>query len=278
MHKILSRRLFCETGIAACSTELLASKTLASAMERTAMPSSAPGLPTLDEMGTGWLDCGLLAQMPSLHNFHDMAACAPDLVGVNFLPGGQLCGDESGPRWLIYHSLPLCGMTIDGRSYDSTSCRWFAYQAVRHAQLGNLDVVTTNRLVIEDTVVLWRVKFTNHDAAAKTFNVAITADIGWKPVNREIIGPGEIRATSEKWKMDAVYTFFDLQQDKVDGQFAEWQVHLAPGESHEIRFLMHVEEPARRGRAGLTSSWFETQWERTKSVWERAMERRLYAG
>ncbi len=232
------------------------------------MPSSAPGLPTLDEMGTGWLDCGLLAQMPSLHNFHDMAACAPDLVGVNFLPGGQLCGDESGPRWLIYHSLPLCGMTIDGRSYDSTSCRWFAYQAVRHAQLGNLDVVTTNRLVIEDTVVLWRVKFTNHDAAAKTFNVAITADIGWKPVNREIIGPGEIRATSEKWKMDAVYTFFDLQQDKVDGQFAEWQVHLAPGESHEIRFLMHVEEPARRGRAGLTSSWFETQWVRTKTVWD----------
>ena len=210
--------------------------------------------------------------MPSLHNFHEMAACAPDLVGVNFLPGGQLYGDESGPRWPIYHSLPLCGMTIDGRSYESTSCRWFAYQAVRRAQVGDLDVVTTNRLVIEDTVVLWRVKFTNNGATAKTFDVALTADIGWMPVNREIIGPGEIRATSDKWKMDAVYRFFDLPQNRADGQFAEWQVNIAPSESREIRFLMHVAEPGKPGRSGLTSEWFETQWDRTKAEWEEQME------
>src|SRR6202521_5089328 len=120
MHKILSRRLFCETGTAALSAELLSGKALAFASDRAATPSSASGLPTLDEMGTGWLDCRLLAQMPSLHNFHEMAACAPDLVGVNFLPGGQLYGDESGPRWPIYYSLPLCGMTMDDRSYEST--------------------------------------------------------------------------------------------------------------------------------------------------------------
>ncbi len=255
-------------GIATLPTELPPEDTLAPATGRAVVPSSAPGLPTLEELGTGWLDCDLLAQMPSLHNFHDMAACAPDLVGVNFLPDGQLYGDGSGPRWLIYNSLPLCGMTIDGRPCDSTSCRWFAYQAVRRAQAGNLEVITTNRLVIEDSVVLWRVKFTNHGAAPKTFHVAITADIGWKPVNQEIIGPTEIRARSDEWKKDAVYSFFDLPQDRVDGQFAEWPVHLAPGESREIRFLMHVEEPDRRGRTGLTSEWFETQWARTKAVWE----------
>ena len=129
-------------------------------------------------------------------------------------------------------------------------------------------MVTTNRLVIEDTVVMWRVKFTNNGAAAKTFNVALTVDTGWKPVNREIIGPGEIRATSDKWKMDSVYRFFDLPQNKMDGQFAEWQVSIAPNESHEIRFLMHVEEPGKPGRSGLTSEWFETQWDRTKAEWE----------
>src|ERR1700686_1334476 len=67
MHKILSRRLFCETGTAALSAELLSGKALAFASDRAATPSSASGLPTLDEMGTGWLDCRLLAQMPSLH-------------------------------------------------------------------------------------------------------------------------------------------------------------------------------------------------------------------
>src|SRR5246500_5849446 len=169
LNKTLSRRTFCGTGMAALSAELLSSDAFEFSMADAATPSDASGLPTLDELGTGWLDCGLLAQMPSLHNFHEMAACGPDLVGVNFLPGGQLYGDESGPRWPIYYSLPLCGMTIDGRSYDSTSCRWFAYQAVRRAQVGDLDVVTTNRLVIEDTVVLWRGGGTKKKTTPKTF-------------------------------------------------------------------------------------------------------------
>ena len=268
VHETISRRMFCGTGIAALSAQLFPIMAFGFAADSSATSSGASGLPTLDELGTGWLDCGLLAQMPSLHNFHEMAACAPDLVGVNFLPGGQLYGDESGPRWPIYHSLPLCGMTIDGRSYDAASCRWFAYQAVRRAQVGNLEVVTTNRLVMEDTAVLWRVKFTNNGTTRKTFDVAVTADIGWMPVNREIIGPGEIRATSDRWKMDSVYRFFDLPQNKADGQFAEWRVNLAPNESREIRFLMHVEEPGKPGRSGLSIDWFEREWERAKNVWE----------
>jgi len=51
------------------------------------------------------LDCGSLAQMPSLHNFHEMGACAPDLVGVNFLPGGQLYGRRIWTTLALYHSL-----------------------------------------------------------------------------------------------------------------------------------------------------------------------------
>ena len=267
-HKTVTRRVFCETGVAALSAQLLPGKAFRFAADSAATPSGASGLPTLEELGTGWLDCGLLAQMPSLHNFNEMAACAPDLVGVNFLPGGQLYGDESGPRWPISYSLPLCGMTIDDRSYESTKCRWFAFQAVRRAQIGDLEVVTTNRLVIEDTVVMWRVKFTNNGVTAKSFHVALTVDPGWKPVDREFIGPGEIRATSDKWKMDYVYRFFDLPQNKTDGQFAEWQMSVAPSESREIRFLMHVVEPGKPGRPGLTSEWFETQWDRTKAEWE----------
>jgi hypothetical protein len=267
-HKTVSRRVFCETSMAVLAAQLLPGMAFGFAADGASTPSGASGLPTLDELGTGWLDCGLLAQMPSLHNFHEMVACAPDLVGVNFLPGGQLYGDESGPRWPIYYSLPLCGMTIDDRSYESTNCRWFAFQAVRRAQVGDLDVVTTNRLVIEDTVVMWRVKFTNNGVTAKSFHVALTVDSGWRPVNREFIGQGEIRATSDKWKMDYVYRFFDLPQNKTGGQFAEWQVSVAPSESREIRFLMHVEEPGKPERSNLSSEWFETQWDRTKAEWE----------
>lgn len=272
VREMISRRMFCESGVAALSTQLLPDMTFGFARDSATTPSSATGPPTLDEMGTGWLDCGLLAQMPSLHNFHEMAACAPDLVGVNFLPGGQLYGDESGPRWPIYHSLPLCGMTIDDRSYESTSCKWFAFQSVRRAHVGDLDVVTTNRLVIEDTAVMWRVNFTNTGTAIRSFQVALTVDSGWRPANRELVGSEEIRSTSDKWKMDYIYRFFDIPGNKVDGQFAEWQMNIAPNESREIRFLMFVEEPGKPGRSDLTSEWFEKQWERTKTEWENRWE------
>src|SRR5260221_9573153 len=90
LHKTISRRTFCETGMAALSAQLLPGMASGFPADSAATSSGASGPPTLDELGTGWLDCGGLAQMPSLHNFHEMAACAPDLVGVNFLPGGQL--------------------------------------------------------------------------------------------------------------------------------------------------------------------------------------------
>ena len=268
VHESISRRMFCESGIAALAAQLLPGRTFGFAADSATTSSNASGPPTLNELGTGWLDCGLLAQMPSLHNFHEMAACAPDLVGVNFLPGGQLYGDESGPHWPIYHSLPLCDMTIDDRSYESTGCKWFAFQAMRRAHVGDLDVVTTNRLVMEDTVVMWRVNFTNTGASTRSFRVAVAVDPGWRPVNREFVGPEEIRATSDKWKMDYVYRFFDLPQNKVDGQFAEWQVNIAPNESREIHFLMYVAEPGKPGRSSLTGEWFEEQWERTQAEWD----------
>ena len=132
-------------------------------------------IPTLDELATEWLDCSQLAHMPSMHNFHEMAACAPDLVGVNFLPGGQLY-EDSGPRWYIYNTLPLCRLLIDGGQYDSSSCRWSAYQAERRAKAGDLEVLTTNRLVMEDTIVLWRLRLTNTGSAEKSFHIGVAAD------------------------------------------------------------------------------------------------------
>src|SRR5260370_24805657 len=101
VHNPISRRMLCENGTSALYPQLLPGMAFGFAADSAATSSGASGPPTLDELGTGWLDCGLLAQMPSLHNFHEMAACAPDLVGVSFLAGGQLYGDESAPRWPI---------------------------------------------------------------------------------------------------------------------------------------------------------------------------------
>src|ERR1700687_4277186 len=43
-------------------------------------------VPSLDELGSLWLDCSQLSHMPFLPNFHKLAAFVPGLFGVDFFP------------------------------------------------------------------------------------------------------------------------------------------------------------------------------------------------
>ena len=290
----ISRRSFLGTTLAALSAGIASKTGLASGAELGAEPE-AGRVPTLDELATEWLDCSQLAHMPSLHNFHEMAACAPDLVGVNFFPGGQLY-EDSGPRWYIYNALPLCRLLIDGGQYDSASCRWSAYQAERRAKAGDLEVLSTNRLVMEDTIVLWRLRLTNTGSAEKSFHIRVAAEgelnhtaacleIQAVAVLDEVVdhfagGGARLRVVSRnsfgaqdaKRKMTATYRFLDGAEAKSAEPVAQWTMLLKPGESREIRFLMSATDLDGRqspeADQATSPAWFEAQWERTKRVWE----------
>ena len=257
---ILSRRQFCEAGASAIAMALLPAKALTSIGESAS--TRMPGIPTLDELETEWLDCSQLAHMPSLHNFHEMAACAPDLIGVNFLPRGQLYKD-SGPRWYIYNTLPLCRMSVDGTTYDSTSCKWFAYQAVRRTRTPDLEIMTTNRLVMEDSAILWRVKLTN-TSATKTIRVSIDTD----GVRRDAMGGVQLIARSQEFAMNAIYQFFDSPINGTDGARVEWELSLPPEQYREIRFFMKAGIEDDETQFAAPISWFESEWIRAKMVWE----------
>jgi hypothetical protein len=289
----ISRRRFLGTTLAALSAGIVSKKGFAAGAELVTEPE-ADRIPTLDELATEWLDCSQLAHMPSMHNFHEMAACAPDLVGVNFIPGGQLY-EDSGPHWYIYNALPLCRLLIDGGQYDSSSCRWSAYQAERRAKAGDLEVLTANRLVMEDTIVLWRLRLTNTGSAEKSFHIGVAADGDLKrtaagieiqagalldKVVDDFAGGGErARIVSlnaytnpDAMRITALYRFLDGAVAKGDEPEAQWTMLLKPGESREIRFLMSA--PDMHGRQSLaadqatSAAWFEAQWERAKRVWE----------
>jgi hypothetical protein len=290
----VSRRKFLGTTLAALSAGIASKKGLAGRADLGA-ELEAGRIPRLDELATGWLDCSQLAHMPSLHNFHEMAACAPDMVGVNFFPGGQLYQD-SGPRWYIYNALPLCRLLIDGGQYDSSSCRWSAYQAERRAKVGDLEVLSTNRLVMEDTIILWRLRLTNTGSAEKSFHIGVTADGELKhtaagieiqagalldKVVDDFAGGGErARVVSlnslsgqdvKQNKTSAIYRFLDGPEAKTAEPMAQWTMLLKPGESREIRFLMSATDLKGRqsAEAEATSvAWFEAQWERAKRIWE----------
>jgi hypothetical protein len=290
----ITRRRFLGTTLAAFSAGIASKRGFDGGVEFDAEPEAA-WIPTLDELATGWLDCSQLAHMPSLHNFHEMAACAPDLVGVNFLPGGQLY-EDSGPRWYIYNTLPLCRLLIDGGQYESSSCRWYAYQAQRRAKAGDLEVLCTNRLVMEDMIVLWRLRLTNTGSAEKSFHIGVAADgelnhtaagleiqavaLLDKVVDRFAGGGARLRivssksygASDAKQKMTAIYRFMDGPEAKTARPEAQWTVLLKPGESREIRFLMCATDvDGRKSPAAdqaTSAVWFEAQWERAKAVWE----------
>ena len=290
----VTRRRFLGTTLAALSVGIASKRGLAGGAEPRD-ESEAGRIPTLDELATGWLDCSQLAHMPSMHNFHEMAACAPDLVGVNFFPGGQLY-EDSGPRWYIYNALPLCRLLIDGGQYDSASCRWSAYQAERRAKAGDLEVLSTNRLVMEDTIVLWRLKLTNTGSAEKSFHIAVAADGEIKRsaagveiragalldrVVDDFAGGGDrarvvsinsLSGLDAQWKVAALYRFLDGAEAKENQAVAQWTILLEPGESREIRFLMcatdlHGKQSAEADRA-TSAAWFEAQWDHAKRVWE----------
>jgi len=216
-------------------------------------------------------------------------------VGVNFFPGGQLY-EDSGPRWYIYNALPLCRLLIDGGQYESSSCRWSAYQAERRAKVGDLEVLTTNRLVMEDTIVLWRLRLTNTGSAERSFNIGVAADgelnhtaagleIQAVAVLDEVVdhfagGGARLRLVSSnsfsaldaKRKITAIYRFLDGAEAKTAEPEAQWAVLLKPGESREIRFLMSATDLDGRqspeADQATSAAWFEAQWERTKRVWE----------
>jgi hypothetical protein len=251
-------------------------------------------IPTIDEMASKWLDVAQLAHMPSLHNFHDMAACAPDLLGVNYNPDGQLFDWPTGPRWFRYLTLPLVQLKIDGSAFDAAECRWYPYQAVRRTTIDGLDVETTVRMVFEGPGLLYQVRVTNTSDAPK--QVDLTMDV-----------PGQTAATphgtvvayesndsklatahafadstphprgSKTAKLEMVHAFVELP-DRLNESSAvvtsTWKRALKPGKSVKLQLVMaqgrndgQFPSPAIVSKALDWAAQFERTWDSVKFSW-----------
>jgi hypothetical protein len=260
----ITRRRFCEAGLAALSVGIPSIHSSALSTDRAPHPASVP---SLDELATQWLDCTRLAHMPSMHNFHEMAASAPDLVGVNFLPGHRIY-KASGPRWFIYNTLPICRMSINGQSPDAAYCRWSAYEAGRRATLESIEIVSTTRLASEANAILWRLRLQNHGSSSQPVDLSVF----WKG---SLQPDGNAALHSPELAMDSLYQFHDqphLAESADDPAEIEsrWRFLLRPGATHEIRFHMCVNTKAETFPADEIRSpaWFESQWLRSKAVWD----------
>ena len=231
-----------------------------------------PAVPTIDEMGTDWLDVSRLVHMPSLHNFHEMGACSANLLGVNYNPGGQLYGG-SGPRWYRYRTLPLVKLMIDGKGRESTSCRWQPHQAVRRTKIDGLTVETTVRMVFEGPGILYRIKLTNAPPKQRTVDLAIEV-----PGAKTAAAPGDAvlyRSARPALSMAHVFVQKPDQLEAGDKSVTgRWKLNLAGGASRTLELVMaHDAAGAQKTphpsilQAVNWAGQFERTWSDAKSRW-----------
>ena len=247
-------------------------------------------------MASDWLKVADIAHMPSLHNFHEMAACAPDVLGVNYNPGGQLFDWPTGPRWFRYITLPLLQLKVNGTVATSTTCRWFPYQAVRRGTVDGLEVETTVRLVFEGPGLLYQVQVTNKSDQARP--VELTIDIPGAPpktsngtaVSYKSDDPrlgmshsfGETTPHAEKPdqpRLVMAHAFTEAPNSLEENSgvaAATWKRQLLPGETTTLQLVMAHSIPDKSesaetvaARATDWSANFERTWNEAKANWSQ---------
>jgi hypothetical protein len=276
--------VFLLTAVMAAATSALAEKPA----------DDASGVPSVEAMASEWLTVSEIAHMPSLHNFHDMAACAPDLLGVNLNPDGQLFDWPTGPRWFRYMTLPLLKLTVNGVEHETTTCRWYPYQAVRQRTVDGLDVKTVVRMLPEKPGLLYRVRVTNSTATDKAARVAITIPGAIQGDRPDAV----VAYESDDPKLESSHGFGDVNS-KVYGEkaptlqmvhalvdapdetkpvakhvVASWSRTVPAGGAVEIRFVMahgrsSAEFPAPQvvAQAREWRGAFDASWDHVKQVW-----------
>ena len=223
-------------------------------------------VPELDELASDWLSVADLAHMPSLHNFHQMAMCAPDLLGVHFWTRDTGMFVRDGPRFLEYRSYPRLTMRVDGQEIEATTCRWFPYQAVRAVDVEGWAVTTTTRLVFEESGLLYEIRCRNGADERRSLDLRI-----------EVMGSADRDGSAVTvWQdevQDVLVTAAASPPDRLDRTdwttVMSWQPAIEPGGEVVIR-LVQAEGPLTREVIARTRRWaeaFAQTWSRTEVGW-----------
>jgi hypothetical protein len=128
------------------------------------------GVPPLDEMAGDWLPMIDVANPPDVNNFHDMLLVSRDLTSFFCYPEDWLWEGGEG----VWHAgYPRVTLTIAGKEYPATECRWYPHRALRrNTNCAGFAVQTDTRMINEQRAVLVRVQIAN-PATTKT-NIELT--------------------------------------------------------------------------------------------------------
>ena len=126
-------------------------------------------VPSLDEMAGDWQPMQDVANAPDVNNFHDMLLVSRDLTSFFCYPEDWLWSGK--PRF----GYPPITLTVAGREYPATECRWYPYRALRrNTNCAGLSVETDTRMINEQRAVLIRVQIANPSATKTNVELVLS--------------------------------------------------------------------------------------------------------
>ena len=226
------------------------------------------GVPLLDKMAGSWLPMNDVANPPDVNNFHDMLLVNRDLTSFFCNPEDWLWGwgDEK-----FQSSYPPVTLTVAGKEYPATECRWYPYRALRrNTNCAGFVVQTDTRMINEQQAVLVSVQVAN-PATTKT-NVELTLSVsGMLQVDGISVlntnqRPGFVTAICPAIQPDAV-----TNDNGIIHWF--WNLSLAAGGRNEIEFVAgggHASD-APKVQADVTrwTANFSKEFDGFKQCWEQ---------
>jgi hypothetical protein len=231
----------------------------------TEIRAEAPsGVPRLDEMAGDWLPMQNAANPPDVNNFHDMLLVSRDLTSFFCYPEDWLWSGQ--PRF----GYPPISLTIDGKEYQTTDCRWYPYRALRrNLDCGGFAVETDTRMINERRAVLMRVRITGSNIT-KRAQVALSVSGRLQPDGVSILNTnqrsGFVTFFRPAQKPDAVTTDNGVI-------YWKWNVELPAGGEKVIEFTAgdgHVAD-LEKVNANVTqwSANFSAEFDGFKLCWEK---------
>jgi len=128
------------------------------------------GIPSLDEMAGDWQLMQNIANPPDVNNFHDMLLVNRDLTSFFCNPEDWLWSDGK-----FRFGYPPVMLTIAGKEYPATECRWYPYCALRrNLNCNGFEVETDTRMINEQRAVLVRIKIFNPSETKRSVEFALS--------------------------------------------------------------------------------------------------------
>ena len=224
--------------------------------------------PSLDEVAGDWLPMKDVANPPDVNNFHDMLIIGRDLTSFYCNPGDWLWGWGDG-KWSAGY--PLVMLTIAGKEYPATECRWYPYRALRrNTNCAGFEVQTDTRMINEQRAVLVRIEITN--SGPTETNAEFTLSV---PGALQGDGISVLNTKQRKGCVTAICPATKPDSVTNDNGVVRWlwKVMLPAGSKREIGFVAgdgHAADSQKvHADVAHWSKHFSAEFDNFKRCWEQ---------